>query len=72
MNFKNNNEFNNFSDALEKCLYMLDLQKKILWKEVIILNTDLQIVFKGMITEGNVNENIKLIVNGCKYYVEEE
>lgn len=71
MDFKNN-EFNNFADALEECLYMLDLQKKILWKEVIILNTDLQVVFQGMITEGNVNENIKLIVNGYKYYVEEE
>ena len=71
MNFKNN-DFDNFTDALEKCLYMLDLQKKILWKEVIILNTDLQVVFQGMITEGNVNENIKLIVNGYKYYVEEE
>ena len=72
MNFKNNNEFNNFTDSVEKCLYMLKLEQELLWKNVTILNDDLQIMFQGMVTESNIDENIKLIVNGCKYYIEEE
>lgn len=71
MNFKNNNEFNNFADSVERCLYVLKLKDELLWKHIVILNDDLQIIFKGMITESNIDSNIKLIINGCKYYIEE-
>ena len=72
MNFKNNNEFNNFTDSVEKCLYMLKLEQELLWKNVTILNDDLQIMFQGVVTESNIDENIKLIVDGFKYYVKGE